>query len=50
MKSHAFVATSVKEIVNYKLHSDKRVNAKVFKKYFYFLFAPTLIYKDEYLR
>ncbi|CAH1957689.1 unnamed protein product [Acanthoscelides obtectus] len=50
MKVHSFVRTKAEAFVKYKLHSEQVVPKVEFMKFLYFLFAPTLIYKDEYPR
>jgi len=54
MKSHAFVRSNVPRIINNKIKIEKEkkaiLNLPVFSKYVYFLFVPTLIYRDEYPR
>lgn len=46
MKTHAFVRENAPNTLNVKENSS----APDFSKYLYFLFAPTLIYRDEYPR
>lgn len=57
MKFHAFVRTNVPRILNHKNQlkfndSEERNSAgsdfPSFRRFVYFLFAPTLIYRDEY--
>ncbi|CAG9761159.1 unnamed protein product [Ceutorhynchus assimilis] len=50
MKIHAFVRTSAEKVINFKPHSDQKLNLASFKHFLYFLFAPTLVYCDEYPR
>ncbi|KAJ8945792.1 hypothetical protein NQ318_003058 [Aromia moschata] len=50
MKIHAFVRSNVRKVLDYKPHSDQPLNLPDFSKFFYFIFAPTLIYRDEYPR
>ncbi|GFG29593.1 hypothetical protein Cfor_01050 [Coptotermes formosanus] len=54
MKSHAFVRSNVPRALAYKPHqsgdSQELALCPGFSKFLYFLFAPTLVYKDEYPR
>lgn len=60
MKNHAFVRSNVPVILNGKLKTekdnDKENNSKIesgvpsFGTYVYFLFAPTLVYRNVYPR
>ena len=62
MKTHAFVRTNAGKVVNYQMFKEKnfRDNKKSEKSKFYpiptldkhlfFLFAPTVVYRDEYPR
>ncbi|CAH1789986.1 unnamed protein product, partial [Owenia fusiformis] len=54
MKTHAFVRENWPRARNYKPHSDDDNHDEGpcpdFGKYLYFLFAPTLIYRDSYPR
>ncbi|XP_050452378.1 sterol O-acyltransferase 1-like isoform X1 [Cataglyphis hispanica] len=51
MKTHAFVRSMAPRFLSYKPHSDiPPPSAPLFSQYLYFLFAPTLIYRDEYPR
>lgn len=52
MKMHAFVRTNVGKQLEGKLKADSKnlVPFPQFSSYLYFLFAPTLIYRDEYPR
>lgn len=61
MKMHAFIRTNSARIVSIKEKSESEVDEKdlkegewrtlpPFQSYFYFLFAPTLIYRDQYPR
>ncbi|XP_018320329.1 sterol O-acyltransferase 1 isoform X2 [Agrilus planipennis] len=50
MKSYAFIRSNVPRVLNYKSHSEKENPCPSFSKFLYFLFAPTLIYKDNYPR
>ncbi len=60
MKTHAFVRTNAGKVVRYQSlkdtslrnNSDKHKLYPIpsVKKHLYFLFAPTLIYRDEYPR
>lgn len=49
MKVHSFVRNNAQEASSQtnNVHSRAR---KEFRKFLYFLFAPTLIYRDEYPR
>jgi sterol O-acyltransferase len=62
MKTHAFVRTNAGKVVNYQLLKEKSLKeyknsekSKLYpiptiEKHLYFLFAPTLVYRDEYPR
>ncbi|KAL5287863.1 SOAT1 family protein [Megaselia abdita] len=52
MKMHAFVRTNAGRQLQGKLKGDSKVQVMLpkFSSYLYFLFAPTLIYRDEYPR
>ncbi|XP_012526627.1 sterol O-acyltransferase 1 [Monomorium pharaonis] len=51
MKSHAFVRSVAPRFLSYKPHSETpRPSGPRFSQYLYFLFAPTLVYRDEYPR
>ncbi|KAI4496168.1 hypothetical protein M0802_008035 [Mischocyttarus mexicanus] len=51
MKSYAFIRSTTPQFLKYKIHSDTlKPQLPDFSKYFYFLFAPTLIYRDHYPR
>lgn len=51
MKSYAFVRSVAPRFISYKPHSDlSQPSGPGFSQYLYFLFAPTLIYRDKYPR
>ncbi|XP_014213176.1 sterol O-acyltransferase 1 [Copidosoma floridanum] len=55
MKLYAFVRSNAPNVLKRKADGDKNRGANVnlcpeFSKFFYFMFAPTLIYRDEYPR
>jgi sterol O-acyltransferase len=55
MKTHAFVRSNVPRVLNSSQKTDdspkvKAANCPEFSKYLYFMFAPTLIYRDNYPR
>ncbi|KAG5895955.1 hypothetical protein JTB14_027956 [Gonioctena quinquepunctata] len=50
MKVHAFIRTSAEGVLKYKSHSDEELAIPKFSQYFYFLFAPTLVFRTEYPR
>ncbi|XP_071565847.1 sterol O-acyltransferase 1 [Temnothorax nylanderi] len=51
MKSHAFVRSAAPRFLSYKPHNETpRPSGPRFSQYLYFLFAPTLVYRDEYPR
>ncbi|XP_012531023.1 sterol O-acyltransferase 1 [Monomorium pharaonis] len=51
MKAHAFVRTVAPRFLSYKPHSETPPpSGPKFSQYLYFLFAPTLVYRDEYPR
>lgn len=53
MKSHAFIRSNVPRVLAGKLKTeskDEKVHVPEFSKYIYFLFVPTLVYRDNYPR
>ncbi|XP_063975251.1 sterol O-acyltransferase 1 isoform X2 [Diachasmimorpha longicaudata] len=51
MKIHAFVRSTSPRVTSYKAHTEGReLNYPGFSKFLYFMFAPTLIYRDSYPR
>nr|CAI5828471.1 unnamed protein product [Callosobruchus analis] len=50
MKVHSFVRTKATAFLKYKPHAEQNAPNVEFGKFLYFLFAPTLIYRDEYPR
>ncbi|XP_063986945.1 sterol O-acyltransferase 1-like isoform X2 [Diachasmimorpha longicaudata] len=51
MKIHAFVRSTSPRVIDYKPHTEGReMNYPGFSKFLYFMFAPTLIYRDNYPR
>ncbi|XP_011500248.1 PREDICTED: sterol O-acyltransferase 1 [Ceratosolen solmsi marchali] len=52
MKTHAFVRSTAPRILAQKLKNDDKTesNCPGFSKFLYFMFAPTLVYRDEYPR
>ncbi|XP_063913717.1 sterol O-acyltransferase 1-like [Zophobas morio] len=50
MKQHAFIRTNVPQVLRTKMHTETNLELPNFGQFFYFLFAPTIIYKDEYPR
>ncbi|EZA54858.1 Sterol O-acyltransferase [Ooceraea biroi] len=51
MKSHAFIRSTASRHLAYKPHSELPVpKSPGFSQYLYFLFAPTLVYRDSYPR
>ncbi|XP_037944906.1 sterol O-acyltransferase 1-like [Teleopsis dalmanni] len=54
MKMHAYVRTNAARVVTGKLKSEQKTqslsNLPPFSCYLYFLFAPTLLYRDSYPR
>ncbi|KAL3832052.1 hypothetical protein ACJMK2_023731 [Sinanodonta woodiana] len=52
MKTHAFVRENITRVLGYKKSDDKKCDTLCpdFSKYLYFLFAPTLVYRDNYPR
>lgn len=49
MKIHAYIRSNVPIIINFKPKTEDFTFPN-FNNYFYFLFAPTLVYRDEYPR
>ena len=54
MKTHAFIRENTAKILYKKKNDDTEDDGSEgcpdFSKYLYFLFAPTLIYRDSYPR
>ncbi|XP_018300536.1 sterol O-acyltransferase 1, partial [Mycetomoellerius zeteki] len=51
MKSYAFVRSVAPRFLSYKPHSEASPpDCPKFSQYLYFLFAPTLVYRDKYPR
>ncbi|XP_011695293.1 PREDICTED: sterol O-acyltransferase 1-like isoform X2 [Wasmannia auropunctata] len=51
MKSYAFVRSAASRFLSYKPHSETpQPSGPKFSQFLYFLFAPTLVYRDEYPR
>lgn len=50
MKIHAFIRSNVEKVAQFKPHSDEKLKLASTSHYLYFLFAPTLVYMDEYPR
>ncbi|XP_015118994.1 sterol O-acyltransferase 1 isoform X2 [Diachasma alloeum] len=51
MKIHAFVRSTSPTVISYKPHTEGReLDFPGFSKFLYFMFAPTLIYRDSYPR
>lgn len=50
MKAYAFIRSNVPRVLRYKLHTENQTLCPEFTKFLYFLFAPTLVYKDNYPR
>ncbi|XP_012254315.2 sterol O-acyltransferase 1 [Athalia rosae] len=52
MKIHAFVRSAAPRTLNFKPHTEKNgeTTCPEFSKFLYFLFCPTLIYRDSYPR
>ncbi|XP_050304788.1 sterol O-acyltransferase 1 [Anthonomus grandis grandis] len=50
MKVHAFVRSNAEKVLNYKSHSEKKLQLPSFRHYIFFLFAPTIVYADQYPR
>lgn len=48
MKIHAYVRSNAGKVLNYKPHSDQQLILPTLQHFVYFLFAPTLVYCDEY--
>ncbi|XP_074026293.1 sterol O-acyltransferase 1-like [Leptinotarsa decemlineata] len=50
MKLHSFIRTSAGPILWYKPHTESDLPLPNFSEYFYFLFAPTIIFRTNYPR
>ncbi|XP_046419623.1 sterol O-acyltransferase 1 isoform X2 [Neodiprion fabricii] len=52
MKTHAFVRSAAPRTLNYKPHTEQTIASTCpgFTKFLYYLFCPTLIYRDDYPR
>ncbi|XP_067217057.1 sterol O-acyltransferase 1-like isoform X1 [Linepithema humile] len=51
MKNYAFVRSSAPKFLSYKVHNETAPPSNSgFSHYVYFLFAPTLVYRDNYPR
>ncbi|KAI3385729.1 hypothetical protein SNEBB_011230 [Seison nebaliae] len=50
MKSHSFIRENIGKVLRRKVWEKKKNKIPYFNNYIYFLFAPTLIYRDEYPR
>lgn len=50
MKFHSFWRYNCEKVLKYKTHSDQEINLPTLSKFIYFLFAPTLLYRDNYPR
>ncbi|KAJ3656573.1 hypothetical protein Zmor_015642 [Zophobas morio] len=51
MKQHSFIRTNAPRVLAFEKHSnDDSLQVPNFGKFLYFLFAPTMIYQDDYPR
>lgn len=50
MKVHSYMRYNLGKILKYKNHGSQKIKQPTLKKFLYFLFAPTLLYRDEYPR
>ncbi|XP_062990254.1 sterol O-acyltransferase 1 [Elgaria multicarinata webbii] len=50
MKAHSFIRENVPRIVSFTSHKSNTLQLPKMSQYLYFLFAPTLIYRDDYPR
>ncbi|XP_060529892.1 sterol O-acyltransferase 1-like [Cylas formicarius] len=50
MKIHAFMRSNAPKVLKFKTHSDQKLNIANLTHFIYFLFAPTLVYRDQYPR
>ncbi|XP_042200114.1 sterol O-acyltransferase 2 isoform X2 [Callorhinchus milii] len=50
MKCHSFIRENVPKVLNAKLRDGEELKLPEFSSYLYFLFCPTLIYRDSYPR
>ncbi|KAG5893534.1 hypothetical protein JTB14_006068 [Gonioctena quinquepunctata] len=50
MKIHAFVRSNVPKVLRVKSTDERNMNIPKFSKFLFFLYVPTLVYRDEYPR
>lgn len=50
MKLHSFWRYNCEKVLRYKSHSDQEIKLPTLSKFIYFLFAPTLLYRNNYPR
>ncbi|XP_049856252.1 sterol O-acyltransferase 1-like isoform X2 [Schistocerca gregaria] len=51
MKTHAFIRSNVPHVLAYKPHTERSSRlVPEFSKFLYFMFVPTLLYRDSYPR
>ncbi|KAJ8977197.1 hypothetical protein NQ317_009431, partial [Molorchus minor] len=50
MKTHAFVRSNAPAVLNYKKQNGDQQYETNFSKFLYFVFAPTLVYRNDYPR
>ena len=51
MKIHAFVRSNAPRVLAYKPHTENQEPSYPgFSKFLYFMFVPTLVYRDDYPR
>ncbi|XP_030054050.1 sterol O-acyltransferase 2-like [Microcaecilia unicolor] len=50
LKIHSFLRETIPQIIRTNLNKEKEVKLPTFSSYLYFLFCPTLIYRESYPR
>jgi sterol O-acyltransferase len=50
LKVHSFIRNNSPKVIGHKIHSDDKLTLPKFSSYFYFLCAPTFLYRDAYPR
>lgn len=50
MKTYAFIRTNVPKVLAVKEQEEYKCPVPKYKKFLYYSFAPTFLYRDEYPR